>query len=40
MTAPPAQRDPAAAGLESGEESALEKLTPVVYEELRRLAHR
>ena len=23
-----------------GEESALEKLTPVVYEELRRLAHR
>jgi hypothetical protein len=23
-----------------GEESALEKLTPVVYEQLRRLAHR
>jgi len=41
MTAPPAQQvTQLLLAWRNGEESALEKLTPVVYEELRRLAHR
>jgi len=41
MTAPPAQQvTQLLLAWSHGEESALEKLTPVVYEELRRLAHR
>jgi RNA polymerase sigma factor (TIGR02999 family) len=41
MTAPPAQQvTQLLLAWSQGEESALEKLTPVVYEELRRLAHR
>ena len=41
MTAPPARQvTQLLLAWSQGEESALEKLTPVVYEELRRLAHR
>ena len=41
MTAPPAQQvTQLLLAWSQGEESALEKLTPVVYEELRRVAHR
>jgi RNA polymerase sigma-70 factor (ECF subfamily) len=41
MTAPPGQQvTQLLLAWSQGEESALEKLTPVVYEELRRLAHR
>ena len=34
------QSDPASGGLESGDDAALAELTPLVYEDLRRLAHR
>ena len=41
MTAPPAQQvTQLLLAWSQGEESALEKLTPVVYQELKRLAHR